>query len=207
MSVNNFENNVQQKLDELRLRPTEQVWLEVERRIREKKRRRVIFWFLLPGILLLGGGTWLMLNQFGEKNEIAAIKTIEKSEIHSKEQTENKEVEKPVTLNQETPVEIENSNDLKPKLTTAKEEKNKKINNTESTIQPVQLINKEASKLTATRSGKEIQKTDFVIQKPSQNKNANTNLDNPVKPEEDIIKTKEKISKPYCLTCNARSKD
>ena len=74
MSVNNFENNVQQKLDELRLRPTEQVWVEVERRIREKKRRRIIFWFLLPGLVLLGGGAWWMMNQPAGKKVAVAEK-------------------------------------------------------------------------------------------------------------------------------------
>jgi hypothetical protein len=56
MSGKNFENKVQQKMDELRLPPSPQVWEQVERRIREKKRRRVlVFWFLLAGLLLTGG--------------------------------------------------------------------------------------------------------------------------------------------------------
>jgi len=60
MSANRFENQVQQKMDELRLQPTAQVWEEVERRIREKKRRRIIvFWFLFAGLLLSGGGWWI----------------------------------------------------------------------------------------------------------------------------------------------------
>jgi hypothetical protein len=56
MSVNNFENKVQQKMDELRLLPSQQVWEQVERRIHEKTRRRVlVFWILLAGLLLTGG--------------------------------------------------------------------------------------------------------------------------------------------------------
>lgn len=54
MPENNFEKNVRQKLDELRLKPSPGVWEDVERRIRrEKKRRRIIFW--LPFLTLLTG--------------------------------------------------------------------------------------------------------------------------------------------------------
>ena len=56
MPVNEFEQQVQQKLEELQLQPSGEVWEEVEKRIqKEKKRRRVIFWWLFP-LLLLGGG-------------------------------------------------------------------------------------------------------------------------------------------------------
>lgn len=56
MPVNEFEQQVQQKLEELQLQPSGEVWEEVEKRIqKEKKRRRVILWWLFP-LLLLGGG-------------------------------------------------------------------------------------------------------------------------------------------------------
>ena len=85
MSANKFDNQVQQKMDELRLQPTAQVWEEVERRIREKKRRRVIiFWFLFAG-LLISGGAWWMLNQ-QDKNEIAKV-----AENKEPARTENKD--------------------------------------------------------------------------------------------------------------------
>ena len=55
MPVNNFEKQVQQKMDELQLRPSAEVWEEVEKRIRkEKRRRRFIIWFFLFGVLALG---------------------------------------------------------------------------------------------------------------------------------------------------------
>lgn len=59
MPVNEFEKQVQQKMDELKIAPSAEVWTEVEKRIRkEKKRRRIIFWWLFPSILLLGGGVF-----------------------------------------------------------------------------------------------------------------------------------------------------
>lgn len=61
MPVNDFEKQVQQKMDELQLRPSGEVWTEVEKRIRrEKQRRRFVLWFFISGILLLGGTAWWM---------------------------------------------------------------------------------------------------------------------------------------------------
>ncbi len=71
MPVNEFEKQVQQKLEELQLQPSGEVWEEVEKRIqKERKRRRVIFWWLFP-LLLLGGGAAVYL--FNDKDEKLTI--------------------------------------------------------------------------------------------------------------------------------------
>lgn len=62
MPVNEFEKQVQQKMDELQLRPSDNVWQEVERRIRKEKKRRFLIWFFLAAALLLGGTGWWMIN-------------------------------------------------------------------------------------------------------------------------------------------------
>lgn len=68
MPVNDFEKQVQQKMDELQLRPSAEVWEEVEKRIRkEKKRRWLILWGFIAGALLLGGASWWLAN--GNKKE------------------------------------------------------------------------------------------------------------------------------------------
>ncbi|HZH65257.1 MAG TPA: hypothetical protein VEY10_10225 [Flavisolibacter sp.] len=55
----NFEKEVQRKMEEMRLPPSAPVWGKIEMEIKEeKKRRRGIFWFLFAGLLLAGGG-WL----------------------------------------------------------------------------------------------------------------------------------------------------
>jgi hypothetical protein len=62
MSENNFEKKIQQRLEGLRLEPSEPVWHKVEARIREDKRRRR-WLLLLPFLLLtLGGGAYWLLN-------------------------------------------------------------------------------------------------------------------------------------------------
>lgn len=71
MPVNEFEQQVQQKLEELQLQPSGEVWEEVEKRIqKEKKRRRVIFWWLFP-LLLLGGGAAVYI--YNDKEEKLTI--------------------------------------------------------------------------------------------------------------------------------------
>ena len=63
MPVNNFEKQVQAKMDELQLRPSAEVWQEVEKRIRRDKKRRGMILFILLGVLLLGGtGWWMTMN-------------------------------------------------------------------------------------------------------------------------------------------------
>ena len=76
MPENNFEQQVQQKMDELQLRPSTAVWEEVEKRIRkEKKRRRFILWMFFFGIILLGGTSWWIVSEnkrSSDNNKIVA---------------------------------------------------------------------------------------------------------------------------------------
>lgn len=64
MPTNDFEKKVQEEMTEFKLRPSDDVWLIVEEKIRERKRRRFLFW-LFP--LLIGGGAALYF--FGGKNK------------------------------------------------------------------------------------------------------------------------------------------
>src|SRR6185437_588135 len=60
MEQNNFENNVQQKLDELKISPSDAVWTNIEKRIGKKRKdRRVIFILFFLILFLLSGGYWL----------------------------------------------------------------------------------------------------------------------------------------------------
>lgn len=61
---NEFEKQVQQKMEELKLVPSEPVWQKVEMQIRKKKdRRRLMLWIPLF-VLLLGGGLWIGIDQY-----------------------------------------------------------------------------------------------------------------------------------------------
>lgn len=104
MPVNEFEQQVQQKLEELQLQPSGEVWEEVEKRIqKEKKRRRVIFWWLFP-LLLLGGGAAVYV--FNDKEEKLIIteqnsnpQATENSGNSTKEETKSNELNNNNTTN------------------------------------------------------------------------------------------------------------
>jgi len=55
MPVNDFERDIQNRLEELKLRPSAEVWQRVAADIRKKKRRRVLAFFLFFFLLLTGG--------------------------------------------------------------------------------------------------------------------------------------------------------
>src|SRR5687768_17855848 len=60
MSDHEFEKKVQQKMDDLKLRPSEAVWAEVEKNLRrEKRRRRTLIWLPILGVLLTAGGYFI----------------------------------------------------------------------------------------------------------------------------------------------------
>ena len=73
MPENEFEKKVSSEMYDLRFKPSAQVWLRVEERIKKKKKRRLfVIIFLLAGLALLG--YWQRSNLFGEKkNEIVKI--------------------------------------------------------------------------------------------------------------------------------------
>jgi hypothetical protein len=52
MSDHEFEKQVNQKLEELKLRPSDTVWMEVEKKIRQDKRRRRFLWLWVPSLFI-----------------------------------------------------------------------------------------------------------------------------------------------------------
>lgn len=79
MRENEFEKRVQQKMGDFNLRPSEEVWTEIERRIRKEKKRRFIFWGPLF-FLLAGGGVAAGILLTNKKEKIEVIAANKKSE-------------------------------------------------------------------------------------------------------------------------------
>lgn len=103
MRDNAFDKGVQDKMEEFRLSPSTPVWPEVERRIRERKRRRIlIFWFCLAGLLLTGSGAWWLLN---EKSVTPAIPVAEKSKVTAQPEINKTEATIYKTGQSDSPVE------------------------------------------------------------------------------------------------------
>ena len=110
MPENEFEKKVSSEMQELRFKPSDNVWLRVEERIKTKKKRRVfVIIFLLAGLGLLG--YWQRTNLFGEqKNEIA--KTVQKDSPGEKQKEDNSQ----------STNEINNSSAIKQNTETTKPE-------------------------------------------------------------------------------------
>jgi hypothetical protein len=69
MEQNNFEKNIQQKLDELKMNPSDFAWTNIEKRIGKKhKDRKVIFILFFLILFLLSGGYWLL--NFSKNNQL-----------------------------------------------------------------------------------------------------------------------------------------
>src|SRR5262245_36513818 len=57
MAENELEKNVRKEMDEFKVHPSEEVWPKIEERIRERKRkRRILFFILFSSIALMLGG-------------------------------------------------------------------------------------------------------------------------------------------------------
>jgi hypothetical protein len=78
---NEFEKQVRQKMEELKLVPSEPVWQKVEMQIRKKKdRRRLLLWIPFL-VLLLSGGLWIGIDHYS--NQVAYNKNNSKTEKNS----------------------------------------------------------------------------------------------------------------------------
>ena len=128
MEENKFEKQVQQKMDELRIQPSDAVWKKIEVRIEKKKDRKwgLIILFLLMG-LALSGGYWLWNNRqeglsanhksehIVEQNSVKENKTSQ-PEINAVPGTENKKDNIATTLLKK---KDDNKNNAKPGKNTA----------------------------------------------------------------------------------------
>ena len=76
MPENDFEKQVQQLFNEMRLKPSVEVWPKVSNRIRKEKRRKKAFIWVPLALLLLGaGGYWLLQNNDGTLSSNRFTKT------------------------------------------------------------------------------------------------------------------------------------
>src|SRR5687768_1378433 len=90
MQENNFERQVQQKLNELKLDPSDSVWQHVYAKIKkEKQRRRGLIIFPVLFIFFLCGGTWLWFSGIHSTKELQQLS----KRVVAKEATEKRQID------------------------------------------------------------------------------------------------------------------
>lgn len=102
MQEQNFEKQVQKKLEELNLSPSAPVWKRVEEQIRKKKDRRRIFLWLIPFTFLCGGIYFYSdSRKLVEKNNSSSVaKTLQEKNSHKNEVIANNSS---INLNKQSP--------------------------------------------------------------------------------------------------------
>lgn len=122
MSDHDFEKQVQQKMEQLKLRPSDAVWTKVDKRIRkERRRRRVVLWLPLFLLCVVAGG-YFYFDAQSNNNKFTASElksTQTHSDTHASESTnatadssEQKPVATPETnANSQQAVPTENNTD------------------------------------------------------------------------------------------------
>jgi hypothetical protein len=159
MQQSDFEKQVQQKMEELKLSPADAVWEKVAAGLpAEKKPRRWVFFMLLVAGLL--GGAVLLWDKFGgEDKQVVTNDTAVKENILQNNIVEDSKKEKPLTAeiitaqNNNNGIKIKSGNSSSDKTTVVVEVKNKPksgvlVNNTlaiNSIIANVKTVNIKAA--------------------------------------------------------------
>jgi hypothetical protein len=174
MPVNEFEKQVQQKMDELQLRPSGEVWEEVEKHIRkDKKRRRVIFWFFIFSAMLAGGSAWWLASGHKEQladsdrlHQIQTEKTTNGSDSKSIPSTKEDKanIKEPVTATtnnstQETIVSPEKITDTENTIP------QKRISTTDATTADIEILASQRNKPVSAKSNRPV--ADKTIDQPT----------------------------------------
>jgi hypothetical protein len=73
MSDHEFEKQIHQKLQELKLRPSDGVWMEVEKSIRQgKNRRRFMWWWMAALFVCVTAGGYILYNHTAQTHPVNA---------------------------------------------------------------------------------------------------------------------------------------
>ncbi len=133
MEQNNFEKQVQKKMEELIIHPSESAWNNIEKRIAQKKdRKRLIFIISIFLFLVILTGFYLDYNPW---KTISEPKSERSAIVNNKVQKNNSSIEKPDQLNK---------NSIKETKKSEKKYAELNLKNFNSKIQHPQKINKKS---------------------------------------------------------------
>jgi len=103
MPANEFEKQVQHRMDEFQLNPSASVWERVEEELRDKRKRKGIFFILLPAlVVLLGFFMYYFLDSAKKKELVANDHLATKETSTTKLQSPADEINAPANTKNET---------------------------------------------------------------------------------------------------------
>lgn len=125
MRENEFEKQVKQKMDELRLHPSEPVWLEIKSELIKKRRRRLLF-FIPLFVLLMTGAYFTWVSGFSKKQTSIVV---ERNDLANKKQNststgiDNNKNEQPVeSENRRNEITVDRKNQNNVRINKPKDE-------------------------------------------------------------------------------------
>jgi len=192
MPENEFEKKVSSEMQDLGFKPSENVWLRVEERIKKKKKRRVfVIVFLLAGLSLLG--YWQRNNFFGgNKNDIAITEEQKDGTTRSTTETNNTST---VKQNTET-IKKEEANDLPEKIKEDKIKDDKPSVENKDIVVSKQKTNDPMKKETGIKTKPQTRKT-----KPDKNSGASVVvISSDPKKKSSIVDVDKTIDAPVVTT-------
>ena len=166
MAENEFEKNVRSEMDEFKLHPSGEVWFKIEERIREKKRKRRILFFVFSSAIALMLGGYGIYHFSGSSTRADAQSELEKSD---KPHEQNKTESTNGGLDKETIA-------IKPTIPVENLEQTKKVHSVEKQKQIVQS-NKEKM-ITSVLKGNSIAQDQKPDVNESGKKENDTKVDN-----------------------------
>jgi hypothetical protein len=75
MENKNFEKAIENRMEGFRLKPSEAVWQEVEKRIKKEKKRRALIWWWIMGVIIAGAGIQFLQDSENNIQNISAANT------------------------------------------------------------------------------------------------------------------------------------
>ena len=211
MEENKFEKEVQKKMDELQIQPSDAVWQRIELRIGKKKNRRwgLVILFLCAGILLPAGyWLWNMGEQKVLENSHSEKSMLEKNRDPSPAAKDNKIVQPQIHPNSESA--NKKNNDVANDKKKGKGKQNTLFNSSNAN-QPFNSGDRGATTFSIRKKIKDktVSKTEMQISPPetSQKQTNNENTISDSLNNNDKIIDVDSLSKPVVLDEITKQKD
>ncbi len=107
MENKKFENAIENRMEDFRLKPSDNVWHGVERRIQKEKKRKALIWWWVMGIAMAGASIQFL---YQSENEIQTISAVNRKNISENTSADIKDENSNALQTSEGPIENQSTN-------------------------------------------------------------------------------------------------